>query len=137
MVKRLVTRNLMCAVFGLSAMMASPAHATGSIDCSATDGSGAEFLIGVGRLPVIAIISAMVSDGTQEWSLDGSFGTQISVGQAFMDEDQVLVDFVDTNIEEILISIRLYRAWTDESYAEAGIMTIKDGGVFPMKCEEG
>ncbi len=137
MVKRNAKSSLLCAVLLLSAFAVRPAYATGTIACDATDGSGAAVMIGVGRLPILAVISAFVAAEGQDWSLDGSYGTQISVGQGFMDDERVLVDFVDTNVEEVLISLRLFRSIEGKSYAEAGVLTIAGVGSYPVMCEEG
>ncbi len=125
------------AAFLTAALLASPAQATGTIACEATDGSDAAIMLGVGRLPILAVIGVFVTAEGQDWSLDGSVGTQISVGQGFMDSDQLLVDLVDTNIEEVLISLRLYRNSTGKSSAEAGVLTVHNVGVYPVMCEEG
>lgn len=137
MVKRLAIGIAFCAILSLNFLIAPPAHATGNIACTATDGSDAEILLVVGSVPVLAIVNGFITDGSQDWSLDGSAGTQIMVGQQFMDDERVLADFVDTNIEKILISLRLFRGFTGKSSAEAGILTIHDVGVFPLTCEEG
>lgn len=127
-----------CAIMGLATFVSvSSSHATGSIDCVATDDSGASISIGIGRLPVLVIISAFVTAEGLDWTLDGRAGTQISVGQAFNDNDRVLVDFVDTNIEEILISLRLHRGMTGKSVAEGGVLVVHNVGTYPVKCEEG
>lgn len=136
----IVKNSMRCglsAAFLLSAISVLPAHATGSIDCEATDDSGAAIMIGVGRLPVLAVISAFATAEGQDWTLDGSVGTQIAVGQGFMDDERVLVDFVDTNIEDILISLRLYRSTTGKSSAQAGVLTVHGVGSYPVMCEEG
>ena len=137
MVKNIAKCGVMCAVLLLGALTIRPAFATGTIECEATDASGAAIMIGIGRLPILAVISGFATAEGQDWSLDGSVGTQIAVGQGFMDDERVLVDFVDTNIEEILISLRLFRSTTGKSSAEAGVLTIHDIGSYPVMCEEG
>ncbi len=131
------SRSVLGAALLTAVATVSPAQATGTIACEATDGSGAAIMLGVGRLPILAVISAFATAEGLDWSLDGSVGTQISVGQGFMDSDQLLVDLVDTNIEEILISLRLYRSSTGKSAAEAGVLTVHDVGAYPVMCEEG
>lgn len=137
MVKNIANSVLMCAILSGAALVAQPAFATGTIQCEATDGSDAAVMIGVGRLPVLAVISGYATAEGQDWSLDGSVGTQIAVGQGFMDSERVLVDFVDTNFEEIVISLRLFRSATGDSSAEAGVLTVHDVGSYAVMCEEG
>ncbi|MEM8541554.1 MAG: hypothetical protein AAGF25_11435 [Pseudomonadota bacterium] len=137
MVKRIQIAAGLCAIFLSTSLSTMNAHATGTIACDATDGSGAAIMIGVGRLPILAVISAFATAEGQDWSLDGSVGTDIDVGQGFMDDERVLVDFVDPNFEEILISLRLFRSATGKSSAEAGVLTIHDVGSYAVMCEEG
>ena len=137
MVKKVAMGGGLCAVFLLSSLLVLPAHASGTIECEATDGSGAAIMIGIGRLPVLAVINAFATAEGQDWTLDGSIGTQIAIGQGFMDDDRVLVDFVNTNFEDILISLRLFRSTTGKSWAEAGVLTIQGVGSYSVMCEEG
>ena len=114
------------------------AHATGDILCEATDGSGASISVGVGHLPVLAVLSATATDGTDVWSTSATGDeTPIAMGQGFMDDRQVLIDFTDPNIERIVVSLRLVQASGDKTYAEAGVLSFDGESVFPVQCING
>ena len=132
-----VSKVLIGAAF--SVMFAhAPAYATGEIICDATDGSGASIRVGIGRLPVLAILDATATDGTDVWSTNATGGErEIAVGQRFMDDQRVLIDFTDPNIEQIIVSLRLFQASGDKSYAEAGVLSFKGVSAFPVQCENG
>ena len=129
------TAFLTMSLATLSPMMA---HATGEIICDATDGSGASIRIGIGRLPVLAILDATATDGTDVWSTNATGSeTPITAGQGFMDDRQVLVDFTDPNIERIVVSLRLFQASGDKDYAEAGVLSFDGVSAFPVQCING
>jgi hypothetical protein len=119
-------------------MSSGVSHATGEIICDATDGSGASINVSIGRLPVLAILSATATDGANVWSTNATGGeTSIVAGQGFMDDRQVLIDFTDPNIEQVLVSLRLFQASGDKSYAEAGVLSFGGVSAFPVQCENG
>ena len=120
------------------ALMPASAQASGEIICGATDGSGASISIGIGHLPVLHVLNAYASDGMQDWSTDPQGEEHAIVfGQGYMDDTRVLVDFTDPNVERIVVSLRLFQASGDKSYAEAGVLSFGDVAVFPVQCENG
>lgn len=134
------TNTLLVALSALSLVLAfnSHARATGDILCTATDGSGASISIGIGRLPVLAIISATATDGAETWSTSASGSERpFIVGQGFMDDRQVLVDFTDPNVERIVVSLRLFQLSGDKAFAEAGVLSFEGVSAFPVQCENG
>ena len=63
--------------------------------------------------------------------------TTIAFGQGFLDEDRLRADFTDANIEQILISLRVERAFDDKAGAEAGVLRIAGLGAYPVTCITG
>jgi len=119
-------------------LSASPAAASGDIICDATDGSGASISIGVGHLPVLSVLSASAIDGMTTWSTNPTGDERpIVFGQGFADDRQVLVDFTDPNVEGIVVSLRLFQASGDKSYAEAGVLSFEGVSAFPVQCING
>jgi len=114
------------------------AVASGDINCVATDGSGAFVNIAVGHLPVLAVLGATASDGVETWSTrESADSLGMTFGQGFMDDRQVLVDFTDPNVEQVVVSLRLFQVSGDKSFAEAGVLSFAGGSVFPVQCENG
>lgn len=126
---------LACSAFSF----ASPAYATGTIECSAADGSGAQAFVSIGRLPVLGVLGATLSGGGMTFSTNEAVpgATRIVFGQGFDDGSMTRIDFTDDNINEIVASLRLVRDYDGKAGAEAGIMTIVGTGVYALTCERG
>lgn len=106
-------------------MLLSPqAFATGEISCRAVDGRSGAIFMSIGRLPILNILSAEVSAFGKTWSTNKDAKNPILVGQAFEDSSNLFVDFTDTNVEKILISVRTSKINTKKEYAEAGVLKI-------------
>ncbi len=89
----------------------------------------------MGRLVVLAVLGAYVEIGDQQFSTgpERGEGTPFIVGQAFAEGDQMMIDFVDPNVEDILVRFRA--EWTaDEVWA--GTLSAGDLSV-PVTCEAG
>lgn len=118
--------------------LSGPAHATGEIFCEAMDGSNASIDIAVGHVPVLAVLGATATDGTDTWSTrEIENARPMILGQGFMDDRQVLVDFTDPNVEGVIVSLRLVHMSGEKSFAEAGVLSIEGSGVFPVQCING
>jgi hypothetical protein len=114
---------------------AAPARASGGFLC---EGESVSLNIATGRLMVLNVLGAYVEAGDRAWSTgpERGEGTPIIVGQAFGDDEQVLVDFTDPNIESILISVRLRFTGEDEDWPLSGTMTA-EGTSYAIRCGEG
>lgn len=123
---------LFAAAFGASA---TTAHATTSIGCTSADGGNVSVDIGTGTLPILNVLSATISADGQVWSTDGSLGTEISFGQGFSDGRQLLIDFTDPNIEEILVSVRIFQSFEGKSGAQAGVLVFPGLASYSIVCE--
>ncbi len=110
--------------------------ATGEISCKAMDGRSGSIFLSIGRLPVLNILSAEVRAFGKTWSTNKDAENSIIVGQAFETKTQLLVDFTDNNVEEILISLRTVKVTTKKEYAEAGVLRIGEA-TYPVVCESG
>ena len=121
------------AVAVAAALAAAPAGATGTIACSGTDASVS---LGIGTLPVLAIISARIEAEGDVWTLDGTgAGTPVVVGQAARTERWTVVDFADPNLTEIVAELRLLRATEGHDTAEVGTLRLPGRGVHALVCE--
>ena len=128
-----------------AAAFALPAHATGTIECSATNGASVSAFLLIGRLPVLNVLQATFEADGSVWST-GTNGdiatippgsTPVRFGQGIQTDDRVIADFTDPNVEEVVVSLRLFRAFEDKGGAEAGILHIHGTGVWPVSCENG
>lgn len=117
-------------------LISSAAHATGDIGCSGVDGSDATVDLNFGTLPVLNILNATVTAGGKVWATQAGKGeTEIIVGQAAETGNMLIADFTDVNVEQILISLRLFSAEEGGNFVRAGTLTIKDHGAHAISCE--
>jgi hypothetical protein len=125
---------LVLAAFA-SVAFALPAAATANISCSAADDAAVVDLV-IGRLPVLGVVNGGFVIGETVYSMEGFGPNTIAVGQAFDDGRSVWVDFTDTNTERIVASLRLFTAYENELFAQAGILTMPGKGAWAVVCDE-
>lgn len=118
------------------ALAASPALATGQITCMTKGGKEANLSLTIGSLPVLAVVNARVDAFGQAWAMNPQSGeTEIAVGQAAEDGGRMIVDFVDPNVERILVSVRLQQAQEGGDMALAGTLLVSGHGAVAIVCE--
>lgn len=121
----------------IACFSATPAAATGDLSCAAPDGA-ARVDLGVGHVPVLAVLSAWIEADGQSWSTYASDGvTPITLGQGFRDRDRMAVDFTDPNVEGVVIRLRTWSVHEGDDWIEAGWLQIPGVGAWPMICGEG
>jgi hypothetical protein len=97
--------------------LASPAQASGGLFC---EGEGGWVDIAMGR--------------TYSTGPERGEGEPFMVGQAFSEGDEIMVDFVDTNFERILISLRV--TWDSAEEIYKGVLFTPTTSV-DVSCMEG
>ncbi|UJW85994.1 hypothetical protein [Devosia sp. SL43] len=105
-------------------VMATGAQASEGLMC---EGKGATVDVALGRLVIVGVLGAYVEVGGNSYSTGPERGEGIPIitGQAFGDDDGIKIDFVDSNVEEILVKVRLtYTGNEDEPLA--GTVTAGD-----------
>ncbi|MBJ3784209.1 hypothetical protein [Devosia sediminis] len=90
----------------------------------------------MGRLVVLQVLgaSAEIDGKTYSTGPERGEGTPFTVGQAFAEGDHVMVDFVDPNFEDILVSLRAI--WNKETETYAGVLSTPTANVG-VTCMEG
>lgn len=117
------------------ALLAGPAGATGDILCAAPDGS-ARVALGVGHLPVLAVISARIEAGGRVLSTaPGAGETAITVGQAYRDGAGMAVAFTDPNVSEVVAELRTLTVSEGRDHVEAGWLRLPGESAHPLLCE--
>jgi hypothetical protein len=112
------------------------AFATGDMYCTAVDGSDATFGYGFGHVPGLAIVSASISAGGQDWSMTEANGAiPIRVAQGAHDGPHTIIDFTDPGFNEIIASVRIVAAVEGDDYRAVGLLRIPGVGVFALICE--
>jgi hypothetical protein len=120
----------------LACALPSPASATGEISCSNGKGVGVDLL--VGHVDVLSISRAVITIGEKVWSsTPGSWpGIPISVGQAYEDDRELLLDVTDEGVSEIIGRLRLFKLAEGDRNVMAGVFSFKGEGVFAVDCSE-
>lgn len=117
-----------------------PAAATGTIFCDGATDNSVAVQIGIGRVPVLAVLNARIAAGSAVYANDVEAtpgAVPIVFGQGVFDEDRLRVDFTDPNVERIVVSLRIERAFEGKSGAEAGVLRIDGEGAWAVVCEIG
>lgn len=135
-------RRIVAALVASGALFwsGSAAWATGTIECTGAAGADASVFLLVGRLPVLAVLRAEIETEGTVYATDppnGADAVRIAFGQGFTDANRLVADFTDPNFEEIVITLRLERAFEDKAGAEAGIVRVVGEGAWPVTCESG
>lgn len=120
-------------LFLTAGMLSAPAYATGTITCQSATGSVVELQIGF--VAVDAIIGAYIEAGGSVWSTSIGQGTQISILQSFIGDEKIMADFGDSNLENIIARLRLFRASQGQDLAMAGTLQIADVGAYAVSCK--
>jgi hypothetical protein len=129
-------RLLAPLVLAASVLGAVPAFATGEISCG--NGNGASIDLLVGHLDVLSISRAVITVGDKVWSSTPESwpGMPITVGQAFEDDGQLLVDITDENVNEVMARLRAVKLTEGDTTVTAGVLSLKGEGVWAVDCSE-
>lgn len=126
-------------------LTASPASATGTIECTGVEDPDVTAFVSVGRLPFLAVLGARFEAGGHVWATDAkpdgegmsAGSTPVMFAQGLSEEGRIVAEFADTNAEQILVSLRLLNAFDDKAGAEAGLLVIPGAGVWAVTCIDG
>jgi hypothetical protein len=113
--------------------LASPAQASGGLFC---EGEGGWVDIAMGRLVVMQVLGAAAEIEGARYSTgpERGEGEPFAVGQAFAEGDKMMVDFVDPNYEDIVISLRV--TWDSAAESYSGVLSTPTAKV-DVSCMEG
>ena len=113
--------------------LASPAQPSGGLFC---EGEGGWVDIAMGRLVVMAVLGAAaeIEGKTYSTGPERGEGEPFIAGQAFSEGDNIMVDFVDPNVERILLSLRV--TWDGEAEHYKGVLFTPTTSV-DVSCMEG
>ncbi|MEO0820492.1 MAG: hypothetical protein AAF074_08705 [Pseudomonadota bacterium] len=120
----------------VAALAASPAHATGGLYCSAATDDTVAANLTLGRVTGFSIVGARITAAGRTWSMHAAEDeTPITVAQGAMIAGIAAADFADSNVEEILVSLRVISTETESVTAAAGVLAIPGLGAWPVICE--
>ena len=113
--------------------LASPVQASGGLFC---EGEGGWVDIAMGRLVVMQVLGAAAEIEGKAFSTgpERGEGEPFAVGQAFAADDAIMVDFVDPNFEDIVLSLRV--TWDNAAESYSGVLSTSTATV-DVSCMEG
>ncbi len=122
------------AIATVLAGLSSPALATEWLNCSDASGESS-FGVLLGAMDFINISATTMSVGDKVWASDVSYGPgdPISIGQAFEDDEKIIVDAVDEGV--IIGRLRLFK--TSEGtglIVYGGTLNIPGYGAWAVSC---
>lgn len=131
-----MTSRAVAAIVLVLVAAATPALATESIVCSA-DGGAASIDVLMGHTAVMRWRGCWLDAGGKTWTTDGQPGsTKVIVGQAFEDDERMLIDLTDEGLSSIVAKLRLVKASEQSSFAMGGTLSIDGVGAWAVTCPE-
>ena len=126
-------RAVVVSLFALAA--ATPAAATGGIDCSSPDGA-ASVSLSTGHTDTLSIFRAIVTIGEETWSSDQAVapGQPVEVGQAFENDGMLLVDFLAEPAGPVIGRLRAFDLTEGEAFVSGGVFAFRDKGAWVVDC---
>lgn len=117
--------------------LASPAAATEWIHCSDADGE-VEIGLLVAHHEVLSPIGATLrGPALRQWTSDPAYGDgpAITVGQAFGNDEMMLVDLLDGDFNLSVASLRIFKAEEGTDFVQGGTLVIDGVGAWAVACE--
>lgn len=132
----MMRRGAGCCAALIAAGLASGAGATGTISCTALDGSAVSVEMNMASSPVEKPLWLRITDGEELWSsLPEDGGTPIAIARAFADERQLAVDAADDEALGLVASLRVLRTEEDGERYQIGYLQRHGRGVTAVACE--
>ncbi|MBL8594682.1 MAG: hypothetical protein JNK01_18495 [Devosia sp.] len=115
--------------------LATPSLATEWVNCAAPDGA-ATFDFLVGSVDFLAIAGLNISVGEKVWASSAAYGPgePVAVGQAFENNDMILIDAVDEGMSAKVAELRLFKSTEADSFVYGGTLRIPGQGVWTVSC---
>ncbi|RYE08707.1 MAG: hypothetical protein EOP22_12360 [Hyphomicrobiales bacterium] len=121
-------------IFAASLLLTAPALATEWIHCSdAADQASVGLLLGGEDFTDILAIT--LSAGEAAWSSAEVYGPgeDVSVAQADLGDDRVMVDLADVN-DRVIAGLRVSIAEEGDDYVKGGTLRIAGQGAWVVEC---
>jgi hypothetical protein len=123
-------------IFAASLLMTTPALSTEWIYCDNADDTVSVGVL-VGSFEFVNILGTTMRVGDENWSSAEAYGpgTPIATAQAFIGDNQIVIDFADADYVETLAELRVYTADEGEDYVQGGVLRVPGRGAWVVSCE--
>lgn len=127
-------KNCVLVTVLFCAVSTTPSGATGGVHCSSKNNE-VELSIALGRLPIYAPLGAMVKYGDKHWSSNPQDSeAELGNSQGMFLDNKLFADFTDSNIEKIIVSLRVDYSGDHGEDGYAGTLEFEDGIVHNVNC---
>jgi hypothetical protein len=123
-------------IFAAMLLLATPTHATEWIFCDNADDTASVGVL-VGGFDFVNIIATQMHIGDEDWSSSEAYGEgkPIVPSQAFIGDDQIIIDFTDGDYNETIAQLRVYLAAEGDDYVQGGVLRVPGRGAWVVTCE--
>ena len=123
-------------IFAASLLLTTPALATEWIHCSNADDTVSVGVL-VGSFEFVNISGTTMHVGIKEWSSAEVYGpgAPIHPSQAYIGDDQIVIDFANEDYSETLAELRVYLAEEGEDYVQGGVLRVPGHGAWVVSCD--
>ena len=123
-------------IFAASLLLTTPAFATEWVYCGNADGTASVGVL-VGSFEFINISATTMHVGDKDWSSAEVYGPgePINPSQAYIGDDQIVIDFTDADYNETLAELRVYLTEEGEDYVQGGVLRVPGHGAWVVSCD--
>jgi len=123
-------------IFAASLLVTTPSFATEWIFCGNADDTASVGVL-VGGIDFAEISATIMHVGDQDWASSETYGPggPIRPAQAFIDDDQILIDLTDDESSEIVAQLRVYLAHEGDDYVQGGVLRVRGHGAWVVSCD--
>lgn len=119
-----------------SLLIATPSFATEWIYCTSADEKASVGLL-VGGADFATVVAITLNVGDSEWASSDAYGPgqPITLEQAFIGDNQIIVDLSDGDHNALVAELRAYTASEGNDYVQGGVLRVPGKGAWAVSCE--
>ena len=123
-------------ILAASLLLTTPAFATEWIFCGNADDTASVGVL-VGSFDFINISAVTMRVGETNWASSETYGSGDAIwpADAFIGDDQIIIDFTDDQRNETLAELRVYTAYEGDDYVQGGVLRVPGRGAWAVTCE--
>jgi hypothetical protein len=123
-------------IFAASLLLTTPAFATEWIYCGNADDTASVGVL-VGSFDFVNISAVTMHAGDTDWASSETYGPgdEIWPSEAYIGDDQIVIDFTDADYNETLAELRVYLTEEGQDYVQGGVLRIPGHGAWVVTCE--
>ncbi|MEO6012409.1 MAG: hypothetical protein ABIQ30_02345 [Devosia sp.] len=123
-------------IVAASLLIATPSLATEWIYCTSADETASVGLL-VGGADFASVVAITLNAGDSAWASSETYGPgqPIAVEQAYIGDNQIIVDLSDLDRNQLIAELRAYTASEGNDYVQGGVLRVPGKGAWAVSCE--